>query len=79
MNSKLSENEMEILGRQVAGLSNQMSQIAESLETRLGETNEVAALARNAEREFTRFAQRVRRHMASAGDEAGPKGRSQTA
>jgi hypothetical protein len=77
MNAKLSQNEMEMLGRQAAALSYQLSEIAGSLESRLGETNELAASARNAERAFAQFAQQVRRHMTATG--AGTETRSQTA
>ena len=61
MKAALSRNEMEILDRHVATLTNQLSEIANLLESRLGETNELATSARNAQREFARFAHRVRR------------------
>ena len=61
MKAALSRNEMEILDRHVATLTNQLSEIASLLETRLGETNELATSARNAQREFARFAHRFRR------------------
>jgi hypothetical protein len=59
MQSALSHNEIEILDRQVATLSYQLSEIAGSLESRLGEANELATSARDAQREFAKFAQRV--------------------
>jgi len=77
MNAKLSPNEMEMLGRQVAALSYQLVEIAGSLETRLGETNELATSAREAEKAFALFAQHVRRHTFTAGE--APAHRSQTA
>ena len=61
MKAPLSRNEMEILDRHVATLTNQLSEIANLLESRLGETNELATSARNAQREFARFAHQVRR------------------
>jgi hypothetical protein len=64
MKSALSHNEIEILDRQVAALGYQMSEIAGSLESRLGETSELATSARDAQREFAKFAQRVRRRVA---------------
>jgi hypothetical protein len=61
MKSALSHNEIEILDRQVATISYQLSEIAGLLESRLGQTNELATSARQAQREFAQFAQRVRR------------------
>jgi hypothetical protein len=79
MKSALSLNEMEILDRHVAALTNQLSEIASLLETRLGETNELAISARNAQREFARFAHRVRRQTVVVRGEAQPVSKSQTA
>jgi hypothetical protein len=64
MESGLSRNEIEILDRQVGALNFQLSEMAASLESRLGENNELAAAARNAEREFAKLVQRVRRRVA---------------
>jgi len=66
MKSTLSHNEIEILDRQVATLSYQLSSIAGLLESRLGETNELATSARSAEREFASFAERLHRRVALA-------------
>ena len=63
MKSALSHNEIEILDHQVAALCYQLSEIAGLLESRLGETNELATSARNAQQEFFKFAQRVRRRV----------------
>jgi hypothetical protein len=63
MKSALSHNEIEILDHQVASLCYQLSEIAGLLESRLGETNELATSARNAQQEFFKFAQRVRRRV----------------
>jgi hypothetical protein len=79
MKSALSRNEMEILDRHVATLTNQLSEIASLLESRLGETNELATSARNAQREFARFAHRIRRQTIVVRGEAGPESKSQTA
>jgi hypothetical protein len=64
MKSALSRNEIEILDHQVATLSYQLSEIAGLLESRLGETNELATSARRAQQEFAQFAHRVRRRVA---------------
>ncbi len=61
MKSALSHNEIKILDRQTATLSYQLSEIADSLESRLGDTSELARSARNAQQEFAKFALRVRR------------------
>jgi hypothetical protein len=66
MKSALSHNEIEILDRQVATLSYQLSEIAGVLESRLGEDNELAISVRHAQREFAQFAHRVRRRVALA-------------
>lgn len=78
MKSALSHNEIEILDRQVATLSYQLSEIAGLLESRLGETNELAVSARGAQQEFARFAQRVRRRVALP-ETGRPESNSQTA
>jgi hypothetical protein len=78
MKSALSHNEIEILDHQVATLCYQLSEIAGLLESRLGETNELAASARNAQQEFAKFAQRVRRRVALS-ESTRPESNSQTA
>ncbi|HTC36014.1 MAG TPA: hypothetical protein VK724_21730 [Bryobacteraceae bacterium] len=78
MKSALSHNELEILDRQVAALSLQLSEIAGSLESRLGDTNELALAARHAQQEFARFSQRVRRRIALE-DSIRPESDSRTA
>jgi predicted nucleic acid-binding Zn-ribbon protein len=78
MKSALSHNEIVILDRQAATLSYQLSEIAGLLESRLGETSELATSARNAQREFAQFEQRIRRRVALS--ELGrPESDSQTA
>jgi hypothetical protein len=66
MRPALSRNELEILDRQVAALSYQLSEIAGSLEARLGTTSELSVSARDAQRECAKFTQRVRRRVAQA-------------
>ncbi len=44
MKAALSRNEMEILDRHVATLTHQLSEIAELLESRLGDTNDLATV-----------------------------------
>jgi hypothetical protein len=78
MKSALSHNEIEILDRQVATLSYQLSEIAGLLESRLGETNELATSARTAQREFSKFAQRMRLRVTLC-DTARPESDSRTA
>jgi hypothetical protein len=79
MKASLSRNEMEILDRHVATLTHQLSEIAGLLESRLGETNELAASARNAQREFARFAHRIRRQTAVVSGDQPLQNKSQTA
>jgi hypothetical protein len=78
MKAALSRNEIEILDHQVAALSYQLSEIASLLESRLGESNELAASARTAQQEFARFAQRVRLRV-SLSETSRPQSDSQTA
>ena len=78
MISALSHNEIEILDRQVATLSYQLSEIAGLLESRLGESNELAVSARGAQQEFAQFAQRMRRRVALS-ETSRPESNSQTA
>ena len=79
MKAPLSRNEMEILDRHVATLTNQLSEIASLLESRLGETNELATSARSAQREFARLAHRVRRQTVVARGDEQPASKAQTA
>jgi len=79
MKAPLSRNEMEILDRHVATLTNQLSEIVSLLESRLGETSELATSARNAQTEFAKFAHRVRRQTVVARGEEQPNSKSQTA
>jgi hypothetical protein len=71
MQSALSHNEIEILDHQVASMSYQLSQIAGLLESRLGQSNELASAARSAQQEFASFAQLLR--MRTAMTETGRK------
>jgi len=78
MRSALSHNEIQILDHQVATLSYQLSEIASLLESRLGDSNELATSARSAQQEFAQFAQRVRRRVALP-ETGRPESNSQTA
>jgi hypothetical protein len=78
MRSALSHNEIQILDHQVATLSYQLSEIASLLESRLGDSNELAISARSAQQEFAQFAQRVRRRVALP-ETGRPESNSQTA
>jgi hypothetical protein len=77
MRSALSYNEMEILGRQVATLSYQLSEITRLLDSRLGPDDDLAALARRAQDQFDQFAQCMIRRRAAT--EAARPASSQTA
>lgn len=66
MKAALSHNEFEILDRHVATLTRQLMEIAELLESRLGDTHDLATSARSAQQEFARFAHRIRRQVAIA-------------
>ncbi len=79
MKASLSRNEMEILDRHVATLTLQLSEVANLLESRLGETNELATSARSAQREFARFAHRIRRQTIVTRGDQPFQNKSQTA
>lgn len=64
MKTVLSHNEITILDHQVATLYCQLSELAGSLESRLGKSDELATSARTAQQEFASFVQRVRRTAA---------------
>lgn len=64
MKTALSHNEIQILDHQVAALYAQLCELAGSLESRLGKSDELATSARAAQQEFATFAQRVRRTIA---------------
>ena len=66
MKAALSHNEIEILDRHVSTLTRQLAEVAELLESRLGDTNDLATSARSAQQEFARFAHRIRRQAAVA-------------
>ena len=67
MKTPLSPNELEMLDRQVAGMVLQLTEIANLLETRLGEKTELALAARSIQEDFANFARRVHRESAKAG------------
>jgi hypothetical protein len=67
MKSPLSQNELEILDRQAATLSYQLTEIANLLDSRLGETSELALSARTIQEEFAKLARQIHRQAAIAG------------
>ncbi len=66
MKSPLSQNELEILDRQAATLSYQLTEIASLLESRMGETTELATSARAIQGEFAKLARQIHRQAAIA-------------
>jgi len=79
MKAPLSQNELEILDRQVAALQYQLTEIANLLETRLGETTELAASARMIQEEFLNLARQIHRQAAIAGSGLRVESRPQSA
>ncbi|HYL73862.1 MAG TPA: hypothetical protein VEU96_06630 [Bryobacteraceae bacterium] len=79
MKAPLSQNELEILDRQAATLTYQLTEIANLLETRLGETNELATSAREVQEEFAKLARQIHRQAAIAGTGLRVENRPQTA
>ena len=59
MKSPLSQNELVILDRQMAMVSRHLSEIASLLESRLGETTDIAASARVIEHGFADLARKI--------------------
>lgn len=79
MKAPLSQNELEILDRQVAALQYQLTEIANLLETRLGETTELATSARTIQEEFLKLARQIHRQAAIAGSGLRVESRPQSA
>jgi hypothetical protein len=79
MKAPLSQNELEILDRQAAALVNQLTEIANLLETRLGESTELALTARSVQEEFAKLARQIHRQAAIAGSGLRVENRPQTA
>lgn len=79
MNAPLSQNEMEILDRQVAALNYQLSEIAHLLESRIGEKDELAISARTVQEEFAKLAHRIHRQNSLSGGGLRAQGKSQSA
>jgi hypothetical protein len=61
MRAVLTQNELEFLSLKTLTLGAQLSEIVDSLESRLGETSELAIHAKNAESALVRFLYCVRR------------------
>jgi hypothetical protein len=79
MNAPLSQNEMEILDRQVGTLNYQLSEIAHLLESRLGDKDEMAVSARTVQEEFARLAHKIHRQNGLSARGLDGLGKSQTA
>jgi hypothetical protein len=79
MKAPLSQNELEILDRQVAALQYQLTEIANLLESRLGETTELATSARMIQEEFFKLARQIHRQAAIAGSGLHIESRPQSA
>lgn len=79
MKTPLSQNELEILDRQAAALVYQLTEIANLLETRMGETTELALSARSIQEEFAKLARQIHRQAAIAGSGLRVESRPQTA
>jgi len=67
MTAPLSQNELEILDRQAATLAYQLTEIANLLESRLGQSTELATSARAIQEEFAKLARQIHRQAALAG------------
>ena len=78
MNIPLSKNELIILDRQMAMISRQLGEIADLLESRLGETTEMAQSARIIEQGFSDLGRKVH-SQAAAFEETTLASRTQTA
>jgi len=79
MKAPLSQNELEILDRQAAAITNQLTDIANLLETRLGESTELAMTARGLQEEFAKLARQIHRQAAIAGSGLRVETKPQTA
>lgn len=79
MKTPLSQNELEILDRQAAALVYQLTEIANLLETRMGESTELALSARAIQEEFAKLARQIHRQAAIAGSGLRVENRPQTA
>jgi hypothetical protein len=76
MNTPLSQNELEILDRQIGKLNYQLGEIAALLESRLGKAHETAVSARTIQQSFDRFAHRM--HQPASSDSGLSKAASAT-
>ncbi len=76
MNSPLSQNELDLLDRQVGKLNYQLAEIATLLESRLGKAHETAISARTIQQSFDRFAHRM--HQPDSSDNGLSKAASAT-
>lgn len=79
MISPLSHNELIILDRQMTTLTYQLSEIATLLESRLGDTNEMAISARSIQQNFASLARKIHNQAAQAAASQAKASKSQTA
>ena len=77
MKAPLSQNEFETLDRQMATLNYQLTDIANLVESRLGQTTELAVSARAVQRELSMLARRIHRQYAlGSGEPLAGKGQT---
>ena len=67
MRAPLSHNEFEILDHQAETINNQLAEIANLLETRLGDTTDLATSARTIQQDFAALAHKIHREAARNG------------
>ena len=79
MQYPLSQNELMILDRQMAMVSRHLAEITSLLESRLGETNDMAITAKIIEAELAGLTEKVRSQATEAGEELSLASRSQSA
>ena len=75
----MSLNEFEALDHQLAALNNQITEIANLLESRLGATSEMAAQAKEAQRAIVALSRRIHRQNILTSSAAPSEGKTQTA
>ena len=79
MNSPLSQNELVILDRQMAMVARHLCEIADLLESRLGDTNDNAVCARIIEEGFENLARKIHNQSIQVALEAPLVSKSQSA
>ena len=79
MNSPLSQNELVILDRQMAMVARHLCEIADLLESRLGETTDTAVSARIIEQGFADLARKIHNQTIQVAQDPVLVGKSQSA